>query len=80
MPTNNEYFNPRAEFFRALNENGVEFLKHPAMQSQRAQQILQELILEWANKQRPMSPLDPNNRPGVPLDALPASRGMLSGG
>lgn len=78
MATKNQYFDPKTEFLRAIGENGVNFLKHPAMQSQKAQQILQELFLEWANKQRPMSPLDPNNRPGVPMEALPGG-GMLTG-
>lgn len=79
MATKNEYFDPKTEFLRAIGQNGVEFLKHPMMQSQQAQQILQQLFLDWAAKNRPMSPLDPNNRPGVPVDALPASRGMLTG-
>ena len=79
MATKNEYFDPKAEFLRAIGENGVEFLKHPMMQSQQAQQILQQLFLDWANRNRPASPLDPMNRPGVPAEAMPANRGMLTG-
>ena len=79
MATKNEYFNPPVEFMRAIGQNGMEFLKHPAMQSQKAQQILQQLFLDWSNQQRGNSPLDPNNRPGVPAEALPASRGMMTG-
>lgn len=74
-----EQFNPTKEVFRATGENIANFAMHPALQSQRAKAILQQLFLEWANQNRGMSPLDPNNRPGVPQEALPASRGMLSG-
>jgi hypothetical protein len=56
-------------------------LANPGAQSEELLRILQQYFLEKMNSARPTSPLNPNNRPGVTPDALPASdpRGMMTG-
>lgn len=58
-----------------------QILANPGAQSEELLRILQQYFLGKMNEMRPASPLDPNNRPGVSPDALPASdpRGMLTG-
>ena len=79
MPENQqpqqEAFRPFYEKARALLGSIGDFAQHPAQQSELAMRIAQQMFLQHANAGRASSPLDPNNRPGLPEEALPASMG-----
>lgn len=61
--------NPK-EVARAMGENAVAFVKNPKAQSRRAYEVATGLANNAIAEVRPLSPLKPENRPGVPAEAL----------
>ena len=61
--------NPK-EVARAMGENAVAFVKNPKAQSRRAYEVATGLASNAIAEVRPRSPLKPENRPGVPVEAL----------
>lgn len=58
------------EMARAVGENALAFAKNPKAQSQRAYEVAKDLANEAVAGVRPRSPLKPENRPGVPVEAM----------
>lgn len=58
------------ELARAVGENAVAFVKNPGKQSLRAYEVAQGMAKSWADDKKQRSPLKPEHRPGVPVEAL----------